>query len=271
MRRTEPDRATLGTIFDRVPYAYDRYRTGYAPDAIETLVELSKARAGADVLEIGPGTGKLTVPLAERGFRITAVEPGARMADLFARRVAHFPDVRIVRSTLEKAPIEPETFDLVVAATAFHWVDPDRRHDLAAAALRPGGVLGLIRNDHVAAPSNEAYIDGVRPIYERQAPELLEDLALPMSGDAPGFADEMRASGRFDDVEQRQFAWDQPFTAATLVGMLGTHSEHRALPRRRRSALLRDIRELVETELGGGYVDRYVTSVCVGRVRRDSD
>ena len=267
MRRTEPDRATLGTIFDRVPYAYDRYRPGYAPEAIETLVELSKARAGADVLEIGPGTGKLTVPLAERGFRITAIEPGARMANLLARRVARFPDVRIVRSTFEEAPIEPASFDLVVAATAFHWVDPDRRYDLAAAALRPGGALGLIRNDHVAAPSNEAYTNGVRPIYERLAPALLQDLALPMPDDPPGFEDEMRESGRFDRIEQRQFAWDQPYTAATVVGMLGTHSEHRALPRRRRSKLLREIREFVETELGGGYVDRYVTSVCVGRLR----
>jgi SAM-dependent methyltransferase len=271
MRQTEPDRATLGTIFDRIPSAYDRYRPAYPTAAIEALVELSGAAAGAEVLEIGAGTGKLTVPLAERGFRITAIEPGPRMAELLAHRVARWPGARIVHSTFEEAPIVPAAFDLVVAATAFHWVDPDRRYDLAAAALRPGGVLGLIRNDHVAAPSNKAYIDGVRPIYERQAPELLEDLALPMSGDAPGFADEMRASGRFDDVEQRQFAWDQPFTAATLVGMLGTHSEHRALPRRRRAALLRDIREFVETELGGGYVDRYVTSVCVGRVRRDSD
>ena len=76
----------------------------------------------------------------------------------------------------------------------------------------------------------------------------------------------MRESGRFDRIEQRQYAWDQPFTAATVVGMLGTHSEHRALPRRRRSALLREIREFVEKELGGGYVDRYVTSVCVGRL-----
>ena len=246
MRRTDPDRATLGTIFDQVPYAYDRFRPGYAPEAIEALVGLSGAAAGADVLEIGAGTGKLTVPLAERGFRITAIEPGARMAGLLARRVARWPDVRIVHSTFEEAAIEPGSFDLVVAATSFHWLDPDRRYELAAAALRPGGALGLIRNDHVAAPSNEAYIEGVRPIYERHAPELLSDLALPMADDPPGFAEEMRESGRFDRIEQRQYAWDHPFTAATVVGMLGTHSEHRALPRRRRSALLRDIGEFVE-------------------------
>jgi SAM-dependent methyltransferase len=189
------------------------------------------------------------------------------MADLLARRVERWPDVRIVLSTFEAAPIDPESFDLVVAGTSFHWVDPDRRYELAAAALRPGGALGLIRNDHVAAPSNEAYTNGVRPIYERLAPALLEDLALPTPGDPPGFEEEMRASGRFDHIEQRQFAWDQPFTAASLVGMLGTQSETRALPRRRRSALLSEIREFVETELGGAFVDRFVTSVCVGHVR----
>lgn len=264
MSRSEPDRSTLATIFDRIPYSYDRYRPGYAPEAIEALVELSRARAGADVLEIGAGTGKLTVALAERGFAITAVEPGKRMADLLGRRVRRWPSVRIVRSTFEHAPIEPSSFDLVAAATSFHWLDPDRRYDLAADALRPGGALGLIRNDHVAAPSNAAYIEGVTPIYERHAPELLEDLALPMPDDPPGFAEEMEASGRFDGIEQRQFAWDHHFTAATLTGMLGTHSEHRALPRRRRSALLHEIRDFVERNLGGAVVDRYVTTVCVG-------
>ncbi|HEU5203756.1 MAG TPA: class I SAM-dependent methyltransferase [Candidatus Limnocylindrales bacterium] len=266
MSRNEPDSSTLATIFDRIPYSYDRYRPGYAPEAIEALVELSRAPNGGDVLEIGAGTGKLTVPLAKRGFVITAIEPGQRMADLLAKRVRRWPSVRITRSTFEDASVEPCSFDLVVAATSFHWLDPDRRYDLAADALRPGGSIGLIRNDHVAVPSNRAYIEGVRPIYERRAPELLQDLALPMEDDPPGFADEVEASGRFEGIEQRQFAWDQRFTAVTLSGMLGTHSEHRALPRRRRAALLRDIRQFVETELGGAFLDRYVTTVCVGRV-----
>ena len=266
MSRSDSDRSTLATIFDRIPYSYDRYRPGYATEAIDALVELSGPPEGADVLEIGAGTGKLTVPLAERGFAITAVEPGERMADLLAQRVRHWPTVRIVRSTFEAAPIEPRAFDLVVAATSFHWLDPERRYDLAANALRPGGAIGLIRNDHVAAPSNEAYIAGVRPIYERHAPELLDDLSLPMPDDPPGFAEDMAASGRFVGIVQRQFRWDHRFTAATLTGMLGTHSEHRALPRRRRSALLREIRDFVERDLGGAIVDRYVTTVCVGHV-----
>ena len=266
MRRTEPDGATLATIFDRIPTSYDRFRPDYPTEAVDTLVELSRVRPGGDVLEIGAGTGKLTVPLAERGFAITAIEPGPRMADLLARRVRRWPSVRIVRSTFEEGEVEAGSFDLVAAATSFHWLDPGRRYDLAADALRPGGALGLIRNDHVAAPSSAAYIQGATPIYQRHAPELLEDLALPMPGDPVGFEAEMRESGRFRDVVQRQFAWDQAFTAATLVGMLGTHSEHRALPRRRRSALLREIREFVEADLDGGLVDRYVTSVCVGHV-----
>jgi SAM-dependent methyltransferase len=267
MSRSEPDTSSLATIFDRVPYAYDRFRPGYAPEAIEALVDLSGVPAGGEVLEIGAGTGKLTVPLAERGFRITAIEPGPRMADLLSRRVRRWPSIRLVRSTFEDAPIEAGSFDLVVAATSFHWLDPDRCYNLAADALRPAGALGLIRNDHVAAPSNEAYIAGVRPIYERYAPELLQDLALPMPDDPPGFVEEMAESSRFEAIVQRQFPWDQPFTAATVVGMLGTHSEHRALPRRRRSALLRDIRTFVEQDLGGEFVDRYVTTVCVGKVR----
>jgi hypothetical protein len=46
-----------------------------------------------------------------------------------------------------------------------------------------------------------------------------------------------------------------------------THSNHRALPARRRAAIVREIRQVVDG-LGGGFVDRQVTTLCVTR-RRD--
>ncbi|WP_158890981.1 class I SAM-dependent methyltransferase [Amycolatopsis anabasis] len=46
--------------------------------AVEVLAELA---AGGPALEIGPGTGRLTIPLAERGIEVTAVESSARMAE----------------------------------------------------------------------------------------------------------------------------------------------------------------------------------------------
>jgi 16S rRNA A1518/A1519 N6-dimethyltransferase RsmA/KsgA/DIM1 with predicted DNA glycosylase/AP lyase activity len=45
------------------------------------------------MLEIGPGTGPATVTLAERGYRVVAVELGAAMAAVARRDLARFPAV----------------------------------------------------------------------------------------------------------------------------------------------------------------------------------
>jgi 16S rRNA A1518/A1519 N6-dimethyltransferase RsmA/KsgA/DIM1 with predicted DNA glycosylase/AP lyase activity len=52
------------------------------------------------VLEIGCGTGQATVPLAERGSRIVAVELGPAMAAVARRNLARFPAVQVGRGRL---------------------------------------------------------------------------------------------------------------------------------------------------------------------------
>ena len=71
---TEPSRRDA---FDRAAIDYDLYRPSYPAEAIGDMVELSRLGVDSRVLEIGCGTGKATVPLAERGIRIDAVELGA--------------------------------------------------------------------------------------------------------------------------------------------------------------------------------------------------
>ncbi|WP_236788829.1 bifunctional 2-polyprenyl-6-hydroxyphenol methylase/3-demethylubiquinol 3-O-methyltransferase UbiG [Amycolatopsis sp. GM8] len=75
---------------------------------------------GHRVLEIGCGTGQATMPLAKRGYAITAVELGAEMAAVAHRKLADFPDVEITVSAFEDWPLLREPFDSVFAATAFH-------------------------------------------------------------------------------------------------------------------------------------------------------
>jgi SAM-dependent methyltransferase len=258
-------------IFDEAPSLYDRFRPGYPEAAVEALIDLAKVPRNGTVLEVGAGTGQLTLPLVRCGLRVTALEPGPRMADLLVRKLDSFPASRVVVSRFEDAVQEPSAFDLVASATAFHWVKPELRYTLAARLLRPGGALALVRNDHVATPANAAYYQGVRPIYERHAPDLAGGLRLRQESEVAGFADEMDASGIFRVIAQRQFGWDRPYASAELIGLLRTYSDHRRLPHRVRAALLRDIRAFVDAQLGGKVEDRYVTTLCVGRTTRRAD
>ncbi|MGH2816652.1 MAG: class I SAM-dependent methyltransferase, partial [Actinomycetota bacterium] len=66
-----------------------------------------------------------------------AVELGAALAAVARRNLARFPAVEVVTAPFEDWPLPEEPFDLVLAATAFHWIDPGVRVVKAADALRP--------------------------------------------------------------------------------------------------------------------------------------
>jgi protein-L-isoaspartate O-methyltransferase len=83
----DPRRSSLRTGFDRAAEDYQRTRPVCPPRLFDDLVDRAGLRAGDRVVEIGCGTGQATVPLAERGLAVTAVEPGAGLAAL--TRVRH--------------------------------------------------------------------------------------------------------------------------------------------------------------------------------------
>jgi SAM-dependent methyltransferase len=130
-----PDRPRLRVTFDEDAERYDRARPGYPPAVLDDLAELAGVGPGCRVLEIGCGTGQATVPLAERGCRIVAVELGAGLAAVARRNLARFLLARVVVAAFEDWPLPPDPFDVVVAATAFHWIDPAVRVAKAAAYL----------------------------------------------------------------------------------------------------------------------------------------
>lgn len=77
---SEAERLRLPGVFDEAAEEYDRTRPACPPEHYDDLVELTGLTAGDRVLEIGPGTGQATVPLAQRGVAVTAIEVGAALA-----------------------------------------------------------------------------------------------------------------------------------------------------------------------------------------------
>jgi len=99
---------------------YRRLPPGTEPEVIE-----AQAFAGASILELGCGSGRVTHPLVARGFQVTAVDESARMLDFVS-------GARTVCSAIEALDLG-ERFDVVLLSSYLvHAPDPVVARSLVA-------------------------------------------------------------------------------------------------------------------------------------------
>jgi ubiquinone/menaquinone biosynthesis C-methylase UbiE len=130
------------TLFDGVAELYQASRRGYPPEIVRFVAETARLKPGSAVLEVGCGTGQLTGQLAANGFAVTAIDLGASMIAAARRRLGS-SRIRFDVVPFEDLEAPAGSFDLVISATAFHWVDPDVKFTKSARLLRAGGWLAL--------------------------------------------------------------------------------------------------------------------------------
>src|SRR5436305_1335669 len=122
-RRVTPDSFELHLqrrgLFSSDAVAYDTGRPGYPEPVYDLLRQVCGLGPGADVVEVGPGTGQATGRLLDLDATVTAVELSADFAALLATRF----DGRALSVTVgpfEDVALPQAAFDLVAAATSFH-------------------------------------------------------------------------------------------------------------------------------------------------------
>jgi len=260
------DRARLRQTFDQAAELYDQARPGYPPALFDDLADLAGIGPGRRVLEIGCGTGQATVPLAERGCRITAVELGAAMAAVARRNLARFPAVEVVVSAFEDWPLPAEPFDAVVAATAWHWLDPEVRVGKAAEALRPGGALAIVATHHVAGADGGFFLEA-QACYQRWDPATQPGFRLPAAAEMPEDSQELDRSGHFGQAVFRRWERELRYSTGAYLDVLRTYSGHRTLEPAARDGLLACIAQLIDTRFGGRIGKHYMTELRVAHRR----
>lgn len=268
-RPAEARRVELARTFDgddEDAARYDRARPGYPERMYGDLARLAGAVPGSRVLEVGCGTGQATVPLAARGCRVTAVEAGARMAAVARGKLG--ADAEVVTAAFEEWELPAEPYDTVLAATAFHWIDPAVRVARAADALRPGGALAVVRTQHVRGGTEDFFAEA-QGCYERFDPATEPGLRLPAAADVDGsdHAVEVARSRRFGPTLFRRYERDLTYTTAEYLDLLLTYSGHRALPEPARSGLLGCLGDLIDGRYGGRVTKRYLTELAVSHRR----
>ncbi|NUS12140.1 MAG: GNAT family N-acetyltransferase [Streptomyces sp.] len=268
-RPLEARRVRLARTFDgsaEDAERYDRARPGYPERMYADLARLAGAVPGSRVLEIGCGTGQATAPLAARGCRVTAVEAGPRMAAVTRRKMGG--EAEVVTASFEEWELPAAPYDTVLAATAFHWIDPAVRVAKAADALRPGGALAVVRTQHVRG-GTEGFFAEAQRCYERFDPDTPPGLRPPRASEVDGsdHAVEVARSRRFGPTLFRRYERDLTYTTAEYLDLLMTYSGHRALPDAAREGLLGCLAGLIDGRYGGRVTKRYLTELAVSHRR----
>jgi SAM-dependent methyltransferase len=218
---------------------YDRFRPSYPRELMEAIVAET---TNLPVLEIGAGTGKATRALLALGKAVHVLEPDRRMASVLEGSCAGGP-VEVENVGLEAANLAPGSYDLVVAAQSWHWVDRELAYDQVADALVEGGVLALIW--HRPSPEQGIFGAALSQLYRRLAPNVLDPFPGAGGADFDPATEPFAATKRFRTWSRLEHRWQRHLDAAGLVGWLCSGSDHRVLGVDERSELMTGIAALV--------------------------
>lgn len=240
-------------IFGRDAAAYEDARPTYPEAATELVASLVAAESA---VEVGAGTGKATRAIAREGLHLKCLEPSPEMAAVLESK--GYPGVEVVVTRLEEWDGSPESQDLLYAAQAWHWVDPERGFAKAMSVLRPGGAIALIWNIPVDRYGRH------REIYTRYGPHLLtEDDERIRRRDHHDWTADMAEAG-FVDVERATHPWSEELDAGGYRALFSTYSDHMMLDEPMRTQLLDGLAADVEG-WGGKALVEYRCEVFTGR------
>ena len=255
-------------LFSTDVAAYETGRPGYPERVYDLMDQVCGLGPGTEVLEIGPGTGQATGRLLDRGASVTAIELGPDLAAYLEAKYAG-RNLSVQVGAFEDVTLEPASWDLIVAATSFHWVEPDVGLRRCAELLRPGGWVALWWTYFGDPDRPDPFRDALTPIFEELAPSLIDMFpgaafeagAHPYALDATARIAEIEAAGRFGPVQHETVTWTGRHTPPELRAMFASFSPCLALPPSERSEVLDAIEQLA-TETFHGLVERpYLTLI----------
>lgn len=241
---------------------YRRYRPGYPETAIHYLIYTLGMTPQSRIADIGSGTGLSAEPFLRRGLSIIGVEPNAAMRQEAAEFLKQYAAFSNVNGSAEDTTLPTQSLDFILAATAYHWFDPEPTRREFRRILKPEGQVVLLWNTrNTESPQMAAYealldryADGreIRSGYETISPET-RAIAL--------FAPRLPAIASFPYVQE----FDWPGLKGRLLS--ASYAPQRGDPRYK-SMMARLRRIFLKHAVNGVFRFEYMTRIYSGKLSR---
>ena len=248
----------IQNIFDQAASDYEETRPGYPKELIQDIITISNLPKNGLILEIGCGTGQTTVPFAERGYSMICLDIGKELLARAAQKCNSYPKVRFELSSFENWNAVEAVCDLVISATAFHWIPPEIGYQKTAYILKDEGYLALFWNYHPTPYTG--FFQTVQSIYQDIVPEWGP---VSSSQSLEARIERTRAdianTNLFETVVIHKYLWERDYKTEAYLRLLNTYSDHRQLDESKKLRLFEKIGELIEKHYDGVVTHPYLT------------
>jgi len=258
------DLETRKNWYSDVAEAYNRFRPRYPQEIINGAVEIAQLPPQATILELGCGPGNATLAFAELGFSMICLEPNLVACNLAKQSCAVYPQVEIQQKTFEEWELETGKFDAVLAATSFHWINPEFGNSKIAQALRNHGALILLWN-MTPQPEYEVY-QSFREVYQKYAPSLdrYEDIQTQKEI-VQALGQKAIDSGKFKNLVSEQIVCKVNYYIDDFLLLLSTYTPYLKLDIETRNCLFAELRKKIEDNYGGNIQITYISAFQVAK------
>ena len=236
---------------------YVRYRPGYPTDILELLKSACGLTRDSVIADIAFGTGIFTRMLVENGNRVFGVEPNAEMRQAGEKFLESYLTFTSVEGTAEATTLPEHSVDIITAAQAGHWFDPEKAGCEFKRILKPNGWQVLVWNDR--------RMDATA--FQREYEQLLRTYGTDY--------EDVRRTGATLAVERffphsfrrSEFEYKQTLDYAGLEGRLLSSSYIPQKDHSQYDPMLSELRRMFDRHQVSGAVSfDYDTRVCYGQL-----
>jgi SAM-dependent methyltransferase len=240
--------------FDDVSDIYESIRPGYTEAVFNRIDEYCKFNEQTRILEIGAGNGVASASMIRWwNPQLVLVEPGVHLAKLLTEKFSSNKKVNTVNQFFEDFSFTENRFDALIAATAFHWLNPDSKFQQAHKLLNKNGVLILFWNNYL--PDDEVLNEHIQKVYDRYSDKkLTESIYTVQKLKIASRRIEIADSGLFNLNVSEIFIDKVVYTTDQYIQLLKTYSDHASYP----EMFYHEIATAINT--GGGEIMLRITA-----------
>jgi SAM-dependent methyltransferase len=126
---------------------YVKYRPDYPLEIVTFLGEKCGLTSESVIADVGCGPGISSRMFLENGNRVIGVDPNEAMREAAREYLSAYNNFEIVDGRSDATMLPDAIVDLVIAAQAFHWFEPEATRAEFRRILKPGGRIVLIWNE----------------------------------------------------------------------------------------------------------------------------